>query len=58
MQANEYALISQCVEDGIAVGYHRAFKHTDKPSESDIQRQIYEAVMFEICEWFSFPDIE
>ena len=56
MKAKEYNLMSMAVENGISYGYARAFKHTDDPSEEAIRTAIYEAVMNEICENFSFED--
>ena len=57
MKAKEYNLMSKCIEDGIAYGYQRAFKHTDKPDDNAIKNAIYEAVMNEICENFTFDDL-
>lgn len=54
MVANEYNLMEQCVEDGVSIGWLRAHKHTDTPTPTQIQQQIMDAVMNEICEWFVF----
>jgi len=56
MKAKEYNLMSMAVENGISYGYSRAFKHTDTPTEEAIRNAIYEAVMNEICENFTFDD--
>lgn len=52
MRAKEFALMSRCVEDGVAYGYTRAHKHTDTPTEEEIRRAIYDAVLNEICDCF------
>lgn len=54
MQANEFAIMDRAVEEGIAAGYRRAHKHTDKPSEQVLKESIFNAVMSEICEFFFF----
>lgn len=54
MRAKEYQLIDQCVETGVRYGYHRAYKHTDTPTEEQMVQTIQNAVMAEICEWFDF----
>ena len=57
MKANEYKLISQCVEDGIQLGLNRAYKHSEgMPTKDSILYEIEAAVMQEICEWFDFDD--
>lgn len=57
MKANEYKLLSRCIEDGIQLGINRAYKHSDgMPSKDVMLDQIEAAVMQEICEWFDFGD--
>lgn len=51
-----YAIISQAVSSGIAYGYRRAHKHTDKPSEDHVLEQIENAVLGELCELIDFGD--
>lgn len=58
MRANAYKLIERCVEDGVTLGYNRAHKHDDNPSQAHIEDQIIQAIMTEICEWFEFTDTE
>lgn len=50
MRANYYKLISRAVEEGIAYGYARAFKHTVSPSEDQIRDSIFNAIMNELSE--------
>lgn len=54
MKPDIYKLIEKCVDDGVAYGLHRAYKHTDKPTAEQIQENIRQAIMYEICEWFQF----
>ncbi len=54
MKANEYQVMEDCVERGIAYGYQRAYKYADKPSDQVIKDEIERAVMLEISGYFSF----
>lgn len=56
MKAKTYNLIRQCVESGVSYGWNRAHKHVDDPNPQQIKNEIEEAVMNEICEWFTFED--
>jgi len=56
MKPDSYRLIQQCVENGVAYGWHRAHKHNDSPSAEQVQEAIHNAVMFEISDWFKFED--
>lgn len=56
MKPNAYKLLMQCVETGIALGWNRAHKHNDEPSEEAIKLAIERAIETEICEWFDFDD--
>ncbi len=51
-----YAILERAVEEGVLLGYRRAFKHTDNPSESAIADAITDAVMLTITDVFSFPE--
>lgn len=52
-----YRLIDRAVEEGIAYGYTRAYKH-GKPSEQGFKEQLQIAVMNEICEVIDFEKEE
>lgn len=55
MKANEYKLIRQAVEEGIAFGVRRAYKHVDTYPPNAIQMDtIAEEAINSICEWFVF----
>lgn len=51
-----YTILERAVEEGVLLGYRRAFKHTDNPSESAIADAITDAVMLTITDVFSFPE--
>lgn len=57
MLVNTYAVLSDCVEAGVAYGVRRAFKHTDTPSQEAIAEEVEQAVLNAICEKFTFPDV-
>ena len=54
MKANEFVIMSECVEVGARAGVNRAFKHTDEPSMEHIIREVESEVMNAICEKFTF----
>ena len=56
MKVKLHGIIERAIEEGIELGYRRAFKHTDKPSEEQIVESISRAVMFNIDEVMSFDD--
>lgn len=58
MKPKEYDVLKMAVEEGIAYGVSRAFKHTDRPFESEIKREVEAAVMATICEWFDFEGVQ
>ena len=58
MQAKTYVLLERAVEEGVARGWNRAHKHTDKPDEGQLRDGIADAVMAAICEVFSFSQEE
>ena len=47
-------VLEMCIEAGINLGYNRAHKHTDDPSEDVMKTQIEQAIWNEIYEWFDF----
>lgn len=56
MKVREYLLLQRCVEMGVSLGYNRAFKYADEPSEDIIKENIVDAVMNEISNWFIFEE--
>ena len=49
-------VLEMCIENGLTLGYRRAFKHTDDPTEEQITQAIKDAIMLELYEWFDFND--
>lgn len=49
-------LLEQCILDGVILGHKRAYKHSDEPSESDINQSIVNEVLNELHEWFDFDE--
>jgi hypothetical protein len=58
MKVNEYNVLLLAVENGVQFGYARAHKHVETPTPDALQTTITDAVMNEICEWFTFKDEE
>lgn len=53
---SEYAILAECVERGVEIGYARAFKHADNPDPLLLRQAIYGSVLSEVSEYFSFDD--
>ena len=51
-------VLEMCIENGLAYGYRRAFKHTDDPTEEFITNTIKESIMLELYEWFDFEAVD
>ena len=49
-------ILDQAISEGVKIGYRRAFKHNDDPSEEVICETIDECVMSQIYEYFTFDD--
>lgn len=54
MKVKTYAILERAIEEGIAYGYTRAFKHTEAPSEEYIKDEILSSVMNSISEVVDF----
>jgi hypothetical protein len=46
--------MERCIEDGITLGWNRAHKHTDTPTEAQIKASIEDAIWEELHQWFEF----
>lgn len=58
MKANDYAILTRCVEEGVAHGWRRAHKHTDKPEKEHLLTAIENAILSEISEYFYFNEAD
>ena len=58
MKPNYYAILEECLELGVPLGYRRAHKHSENPTEEAVFLAIEEAVMSEICQRFIFESPE
>jgi len=58
MKPKEYPLLMECIEDGVAYGYGRAYKYSDEPTKEQMISAIVDAVAFHICEAWDFDDNE
>lgn len=58
MKPDEYKVLQMAIQDGVAIGYRRAFKYSENPDEDAVIDRIQQEVMTQICEWFKFQDIE
>jgi hypothetical protein len=47
-----------CIENGLARGIRRAYKHTDEPSEEHMLDVMEKSIMEEIYQWFEFEEGE
>ena len=57
MKAKDYAVLRDCVENGVGYGVRRAHKHVEHP-DKDVMADIIEGeVMNEICQYFDFEQI-
>ena len=60
MKPNTYEIIQRCLEEGIEMGYNRAFKYLEResfPSKEVLLDNIQTAVMNEICTYFKFEEL-
>lgn len=60
MKADEYKLLTQCVETGVLIGARRFLKHSDlQLSDDDLEAlcvAVASEVINEVCEWFQFEE--
>jgi hypothetical protein len=56
MKPKTHQLLEFAIENGLQLGYQRAHKHNDTPSEEYILYQQLEAIMLEIHNWFDFEE--
>lgn len=56
MKPNTYVIMERAVEEGTRLGYRRAFKHNENPTEGAIVDAITEAIMLTVSEVFVFQE--
>ena len=49
-------LLERCIQDGIQLGWNRAYKHSDDPDPIWIREQQFQAIMNELYEWFDIDN--
>jgi hypothetical protein len=54
MKPNTYVILQRAVEEGALLGYRRAFKRVENPTEEQIADAITDAVMLTVSEVFDF----
>ena len=56
MRAKATAVIQLCIEQGIAAGFARAYKHDECPSTVTIQEAIERALWEQLDDYFDFEE--
>jgi len=54
MKPNTYVILQRAVEEGALLGYRRAFKHIENPTEEQMVDAIADAIMLTVSEVFDF----
>ena len=56
MKPRTYRILERAVEEGFRIGYQRAFKYVDSPTEHGIEESVVREIMNSVCEVFTFED--
>lgn len=56
MKPKSYQVLCMAVEEGVAYGVHRAYRHSDTPTHDYMTNCIADAVLNSICEWFDLDE--
>ena len=54
MRPNTYVILQRAVEEGALLGYRRAFKKVENPTEEFIVESLTDAIMLTVSEVFEF----
>jgi len=54
MRPNTYVILQRAVESGAILGYRRAFKRVENPTEEQIVEALTDAIMLTVSEVFEF----
>ena len=49
-------ILDQAIEEGVRRGYHKAYKHTEAPTDEAVINTIEDCVMGALYEYFDFED--
>ena len=49
-------ILEMAIDEGVCIGYHRAYKHVEEPTPDAIIESIQEHVMAKMFEYFDFPE--
>ena len=49
-------ILDQAISEGVKIGYRRAFKHNEEPTEEAICETIEDCVMSSLYEYFDFDE--
>jgi hypothetical protein len=56
MRVKFRVILDQAISEGVKIGYRRAFKHNENPTEETIIETIEDCVMSSLYEYFDFPE--
>jgi hypothetical protein len=56
MKPKFQVILDMAIDEGIARGYHRAYKHKDAPTDEAVINTIQECVLSSIYEYFDFDN--
>jgi hypothetical protein len=56
MKPKTLKVLEAAIETGIELGFNRAFKHDEAPSEQYIKSCISDAIWTELYEWFDIEE--
>jgi len=56
MRVKFRVILDQAISEGVKIGYRRAFKHVENPTEEAICETIEDCVMSSLYEYFDFPE--
>ena len=56
MKPKLHVILEQAIDEGVARGYRRAYKHTDAPTDEAVINTIQECVLSSFYEYFDFDN--
>lgn len=58
MKPKFFPVLEMCVENGVALGVNRAYKHDDNPTHEAIKEHVMREIENQLYEWFDFEEIQ